>query len=79
MTAKILGWRLGLARAIGAVLFIVVTGLVMSIIFRKDDAARTKEAIAETGSGRRTANHRHGTGRLRLHRCLEFGTNSARW
>jgi uncharacterized membrane protein YraQ (UPF0718 family) len=40
LTAKILGWQLGLARAVGAVLFAVVTGLLMALIFRKDDAAR---------------------------------------
>jgi len=41
LTAKILGLGLGLARAIGAVLFAVITGLLMAFIFRKDDAART--------------------------------------
>jgi uncharacterized membrane protein YraQ (UPF0718 family) len=41
LTARILGWQLGLARAIGAVLFAIITGLLMSFIFRKDDAART--------------------------------------
>jgi len=41
LTARILGWQLGMARAIGAVLFAVITGLLMAIFFRKDDAART--------------------------------------
>ena len=45
LTAKILGWQLGLARAVGAVVFAVVTGLLMSWIFRKDDAARTQGQI----------------------------------
>ncbi len=45
LTAKILGWQLGLARAVGAVVFAVITGLLMSIIFRKDDAARTQGQI----------------------------------
>lgn len=45
LTAKILGWQLGLARAIGAVVFAVVTGLLMSLIFRKDDEARTAGQI----------------------------------
>jgi len=45
LTAKILGWELGLARAIGAVIFAVVTGLLMALIFRKDDAARTAGEI----------------------------------
>jgi len=41
LTARILGWQLGLARAIGAVAFAVITGLLMAFIFRKEDAART--------------------------------------
>jgi uncharacterized membrane protein YraQ (UPF0718 family) len=45
LTAKILGWQLGLARAIGAIVFAVVTGLLMALIFRKDDAARTTGRI----------------------------------
>jgi hypothetical protein len=55
LTAKILGWQLGLARAIGAVLFAVITGLLMALIFRKDDAARTAGRIYvpdEEDSGR---------------------------
>ncbi|MBW1837061.1 MAG: permease [Deltaproteobacteria bacterium] len=45
LTAKILGWQLGLARAIGAIIFAIVTGLLMALIFRKDDAARTTGQI----------------------------------
>ncbi|MBW1861255.1 MAG: permease [Deltaproteobacteria bacterium] len=41
LTARILGWQLGLARAIGAVIFAVLTGLLMAFFFRKDDDART--------------------------------------
>lgn len=40
LTARILGWQLGLARATGAVVFAVITGLLMAFIFRKDDAMR---------------------------------------
>lgn len=40
LTARVLGWELGLARAIGAVIFAVITGLLMAFFFRKDDAAR---------------------------------------
>ena len=56
LTAKILGWQLGLARAVGAVLFAVVTGLLMALIFRKDDAARTQGQIyvPEAGAKERT-------------------------
>ena len=45
LTAKILGWQLGLARAVGAVVFAIVTGLLMALIFRRDDAARTAGQI----------------------------------
>jgi uncharacterized membrane protein YraQ (UPF0718 family) len=40
LTARILGWQLGVARAIGAIVFAVITGLLMAVIFRKDDAER---------------------------------------
>ncbi len=45
LTAKILGWQLGLARAVGAIIFSVLTGLLMALIFHKDDAARTAGQI----------------------------------
>jgi uncharacterized membrane protein YraQ (UPF0718 family) len=45
LTARILGLELGLARAIGAILFAVITGLLMAFIFRKDDAARSAGEI----------------------------------
>ncbi len=45
MTAKILGWQLGLARAVGAIVFAVITGLLMAAIFKKDDANRTAGQI----------------------------------
>jgi len=41
LTARVLGWQLGLARAIGAIFFSVVTGILMALIFHKDDAERT--------------------------------------
>jgi len=44
-TARILGWQLGIARAIGAILFAVITGLIMAFLFRKDDAERTTGQI----------------------------------
>ena len=55
LTAKVLGWQLGLARAIGAVVFAIVTGLLMAFIFRKDDANRETGEIFlpdEEGKGR---------------------------
>jgi len=40
LTARILGWQLGLARVIGAVVFSVVIGLLMNVIFLKEERAR---------------------------------------
>lgn len=40
LTARILGWELGLGRAIGAVFFSVVIGLSMHLIFLKEERAR---------------------------------------
>jgi hypothetical protein len=45
LTAKVLGWEMGLARAVGAVAFSIITGLLMAFIFRKDDANRTAGQI----------------------------------
>ncbi|MCF7875313.1 MAG: permease [Candidatus Omnitrophica bacterium] len=40
MTARVLGWELGLARAIGAIIFSVIIGLLMHLIFIKEERAR---------------------------------------
>jgi hypothetical protein len=45
LTAKILGWQLGLARAIGAIVFAILTGFLMAVIFRKEDMARAQAQI----------------------------------
>jgi uncharacterized protein len=42
LTARILGWELGLARIIGAVVFSLVIGLLMAFIFRKEEKVRTE-------------------------------------
>ena len=39
-TARVLGWQLGLARAIGAIFFAAIIGLCMHFIFHKDDEQR---------------------------------------
>ena len=41
LTARVLGYDLGIARVIGSVIFAVVIGLVMAVIFRKDEEQRT--------------------------------------
>jgi len=40
VTAKVLGVELGAARAIGAILFAVVIGAIMHVLYRKEEAAR---------------------------------------
>jgi len=53
LTARVLGWQLGLARAIGAILFAVITGLLMAFIFRKEDAERTAGQIYLPDEGKK--------------------------
>ncbi len=43
MTARILGWELGVTRAVGAVIFSVVIGLLMHLIFIKEERAKKTE------------------------------------
>jgi uncharacterized membrane protein YraQ (UPF0718 family) len=45
LTARILGFEMGVARVIGAVVFAVVTGLIMSLIYRKEEKARAAEQM----------------------------------
>lgn len=42
MTARILGWELGLARTVGAVFFSIVIGLAMHFIYIKEEKERQK-------------------------------------
>ena len=56
LTARILGWQLGLARAIGAVLFAVITGLLMAFFFRKDDAFRSTGQLYLPDEGEKSRN-----------------------
>jgi uncharacterized protein len=44
LSAKVFGWKLGAARAIGAIAFSVVIGLLMALIYRKDDKQRAADA-----------------------------------
>ena len=45
LTARILGWELGLARVIGAVVFAVVIGLIMAFIFRKEEKIKEEQQM----------------------------------
>lgn len=42
MTARILGWELGLARTVGAIFFSIVIGLIMHFIYIKEEKERQK-------------------------------------
>ena len=44
LTARVLGFQLGVARAVGAVVFSVVVGLLMHLIFRKEELAKAEAA-----------------------------------
>ncbi|MDD4159639.1 MAG: permease [Synergistaceae bacterium] len=43
LTARVLGFELGMARAIGAIIFSVIIGFMMSVIFGKEEEARQEE------------------------------------
>ena len=45
LTARILGPEIGLARAVGAVVFSVVIGLIMHLLFRKEEQAKAEAAL----------------------------------
>jgi hypothetical protein len=44
LTARILGWQLGIARAIGAIVFSLIIGLAMQFIFRNEALEQAKNA-----------------------------------
>lgn len=45
LTARVLGTELGIARAIGAILFSVVIGLAMAFLYRREENERNKKAL----------------------------------
>ncbi len=52
LTARVLGWELGLARAVGAVLFSVIIGLLMALIYRRDDQKRLSSQMVGIDEGK---------------------------
>jgi len=54
LTAKVLGMQIGLARAIGAVVFSVIIGLIMAFLFRKEEKEKVAKAahLPEPEDGR---------------------------
>ncbi|MCP5114270.1 MAG: permease, partial [bacterium] len=45
LTARVLGFELGLWRAIGAVVFGIIVGVLMALVFRKDEERREAAAM----------------------------------
>ncbi len=45
LTARVLGFEIGLARVIGAVAFAILTGLIMATIYRKEEKAKAAEQM----------------------------------
>jgi hypothetical protein len=45
LTARILGFEMGVARIIGAVVFAIVIGSIMSLIYRKEEKAKKEEQM----------------------------------
>lgn len=54
LTAKVLGAQIGLARAVGAILFSVIIGLVMAFLFRREEKEKVAAAaeLPEEDAGR---------------------------
>lgn len=57
LTARVLGWQLGVARAVGAVAFSVIIGLLMHLIFLKEERAKAANPqagfVGDDGKGGR--------------------------
>jgi len=58
LTARVLGWELGVARAVGAVIFALVIGLLMALLFRREEKERIANArklIAQISAEKRSS------------------------
>ncbi len=53
MTARVLGWKIGLARAVGAVAFSIIIGLIMHALFQKGEDAKNGESGFESSAEQR--------------------------
>jgi uncharacterized membrane protein YraQ (UPF0718 family) len=53
LTAQVLGYDIGLARAVAAIIMSIIIGLLMSLIFRKEESEKKKDdkiiSVCETG------------------------------
>lgn len=51
LTARVLGWEMGLARTVGAVVFSIVAGFAMAFLFRAEETKRATETEAMCADG----------------------------
>jgi len=70
LSAKVFGWKLGVARTAGAIVFSVVIGLLMALIFRKDDAKRAADARMFTAPGEKPS---RGLGQMVIYMASMIG------
>jgi uncharacterized protein len=69
LTAKVLGIQLGIARAVGAVVFAVVIGFLMHLIFHKQDQARVTNAAMFQSAGEQS----RGLGKMAIYMASMIG------
>jgi uncharacterized membrane protein YraQ (UPF0718 family) len=60
LTARVLGWQIGLARALGAVIFSVIIGLCMHFIFLSEEKERQANGELQFGTSNGEADGRTG-------------------
>ena len=53
LTVKVLGYKLGLARALGAIVFAVVIGLIMHLLFNKEEEKNREQSNLVEGEGKK--------------------------
>ena len=50
LTARVLGWEFGIARAIGAIVFAIVIGIIMSLVFKEEENSEKPDFSESVGS-----------------------------
>ncbi|MFC1717709.1 permease [Candidatus Poribacteria bacterium] len=53
LTARVLGWQIGLARALGAIIFSIIIGLLMALLFRKEEMEKANAVMPEAETDER--------------------------
>ena len=54
LSAKVLGWQIGLARAVGAIAFSILIGLLMALTFRKEEKENQDVCMPESDESQRS-------------------------